>query len=1117
MAQSPDAPKDDGRIKLPRVDSAMLKVAPTSLSKGGKGAKGEDPADQPRRRKRNPDMNAGEPALSASVDNITDQLAYDPTPERVDELDAFEADKILARARKRFDKSLKAETENRKAALDDLKFLTGEGQWPADVAAQRNFDKRPCLTINKLPTFVHQITNDQRQNRPGITISPVGDRGDPEVARMYGGLIRAIERDSVADIAYDTAFFTAVSCGLGAWRVTTEYEGADSFDQVIRVKRIANPFTVYWDPDCQDPTGADGKFVFVSEMIPRDEFEDEWPDAQTINWASSGIGEPIKNWVEKDAIRVAEYFEVSSESRTLVGLDNGHVGWEDELGQETKKLISDGQVNIIRVRESMERKITWYKMTAVEILSMRDWPGKFLPVVKVIGEEINVEGKQKLSGIIRNAKQAQLMYNFFRPVSLDTPLPTPTGWTTMRDAKVGDQLLDDKGKPTTIIGVSPVHLHRDCYRVTFSDGTSIVADAEHPWMVQERGKRIPSNWSWSDKVVKTADLTPKKHYIEIAQPLDLPEAELPVHPYLLGAWLGDGTAVSGEITSGEHDIEEMRANIAELGYIVGQARRSSGRAPRFSIPGLRTKLVALGVFNNKHIPAQYLRASESQRRALLQGLMDTDGTIGNGNACAFVNTNERLVEGFQELISSLGIRANVVRKAAYMRKFPNGGTYECSSSTMLTFSAYAGDGVFRLTRKRERLDKPRVEHRRRTKRHAIKSVERVPSVPVKCVAIDSPSHLFLAGWSMVPTHNTLGVEITSLQPKAPWIMAEGQVEGHEAEWRQANTKNYPVLLYKPETIAGKPAPPPQRQPFAGAPAATNSEAALASQDLMATTGVRDVFNATMNERLIDESGRAIREHRQHNDLGSFHFVDNLGRSLRTTGDIFVDLIPHIYDTPRLATILREDDSEERVKIDPNAPQPFAKMRQGPTPEKPQGGVQKIYNPKYGQYGVTVTIGPTYATKRIEAAENMMAFAKAMPQTATLVADLIAKNMDWPGAEEFATRLAKAVPPNLLSPDVKDIPPQVQALLSAKDQQIQALMQERQKLMVAVNDKTADRAVMTDKINKDFEAKVLAIMQKADASEADPVDKFATFAKGLHTMMMAMEPKEEPKEPAHGGK
>ncbi len=227
MARNPSQPPPSGAVGMPRIEAGMNQLPPKGMRIGGKGEK-------------------------------TKALGSEPT----------KMDKLLGRMRKRFDRCINAEADNRKAMLDDRKFKNGQ-QWPADVQAQRNFDKRPCLTINKMKTFVHQVTNDLRMNRPGIHVSPVGDRGDVEIAKMFAGLIRSIERHG-ADIAYDTGADDAATQGLGYWRVVTEYEAPGSFNQVVRIARVRNPFTIYLDPDHQDPTGADARYGFVTEMMPRD-------------------------------------------------------------------------------------------------------------------------------------------------------------------------------------------------------------------------------------------------------------------------------------------------------------------------------------------------------------------------------------------------------------------------------------------------------------------------------------------------------------------------------------------------------------------------------------------------------------------------------------------------------------------------------------------------------------------------------------------------------------------------------------------------------------------------------------------------------------------------------
>ncbi|HXJ61879.1 MAG TPA: portal protein [Verrucomicrobiae bacterium] len=679
-----------------------------------------------------------------------------------------EKEKLLSRARKRMEKAITAESDNRKSALDDRLFKAGD-QWPKEIMAQRNLDKRPCLTINKLPTFIHQIVNDQRQNRPSINISPVGDRGDPEVAKMYRGLIRFIERDCAADIAYDTAFDDAVTMGWGYWRILTEREAPDSFNLVLVVRRIRNPFTVYLDPAHQDPTAADAKWGFITEMMPRDEYEEKYPDADPLNYTEGGIGEKFTNWIAKDEVRIAEYFEVDYKTRKLVELDNGHVGWYDELDEMTLARIGRKRVQIVDERESRVPKVMWYKITANDVLMKREWQGSTIPIVKVVGDEIDIEGKVKYSGVIRHAKDPQRMFNYWR---------------------------------------------------------------------------------------------------------------------------------------------------------------------------------------------------------------------------------------------------------------------------------------------------------------------------------------------------TAETELIALQPKSPWVVEEGQIEGHEDEWKNANVKNMPYLSYKGTSVGGTQAPPPQRQPMAGIPAGVVQAGVNAGQDMMATTGIR--FDATMNERMIDESGKAIRELRRSGDLGSFHYVDNLARALKRTGEIFVEVIPKIYDDPRVVTILREDDKEEQVKVDPTLGKAMGEEK------KADGKTRKLFNPKFGKYGVTVTIGPSYATKRIEAAENMMAFMKALPQTAALVADLFAKNQDWPGAEEIATRLAKTIPPGLMTPDMKDVPPQVQAVLTQQEQALKELTQQLQAAMAALQDKKEDRALEAEKIQKDFEAKLIkivsdvetkmaAIQEKASANfNTHIAAQISQLGEGVTSLMHALE-------------
>lgn len=1052
MAQDPNKPRDNGKIGLPPVDTAMNKLPPLKKS-GGKGVK-ED----------------------GSFGNKDD-------PDQ----------KILLQARKRFDRCVQSEGDNRKRALEDTKFLNGD-QWPADVAAQRNTDKRPCLTFNKLKTFVHQVTNPQRENRPAINISPVGDKVDVKAAKMFGGVIRHIERDSRADIAYDTAFWQAASCGFGYWRVDTEYEGPDSFDQKIVIRRIRNQFTVYMDPDAQIPTGQDAKFGFVTEMMPSDVYKEMYPDSEMIGFNPSGAGDTYKEWVSKDSVRLAEYYTIEHTMRDLVQLDNGHKGWKDELAQEIQDQIAAGTIKITAERESEEKKCMWYKINAIEILERTEVKTEgLIPIVRVIGDEIDEQGKVTYSGIVRDAKDPQRMYNYWRCLSLDTPVATPSGWKTMGSLVEGDQVFGTDGKPCNVLGFSPTHIHRTCYRVEFDNGSSVVSDAEHPWLVEERGTRKSQSWNWTKKIVTTEQLTSKSHYIEQHDPLDLPHADLPIDPYALGVWLGDGASEGGRITQSADDIEELRSLIGESAM---PAKPCADRAPNFRIEGLTSKLNQAGLLGNKHIPSAYLRASAEQRLALFQGLMDTDGSVDAKSQCSFTNTNERIAEGFAELASSLGIKTNVIKRTGRVRMWADGRpSSEHADAWQFSFSAFDDMPVFRLSRKVSRLRSSALKVPRRL-RVGIKSVTPIDSVPVRCIAVDSENHLFLVGKGMVATHNTTEAEIVALQPKAPYIMEEGQAEGHEPEWKQANVKAFPVLYYKGTTIGGKPAPPPQRQSMVQAPAGVLQAIQGAAQDMQAVTGIR--FDATISERVHDESGKALHELRRSGDIGSLHYEDNLARALDYTGLLIIRMFPNYYDTPRVLTILREDGKAQTVKVDPHAPKALS-MGKGV-----DGKALPIFNPTIGKYGVTATAGPSYATKRIEAADQMMKFVAAMPSIGEKVADLIAKNQDWPDADQFAARLAKTLPPQLLVPDMADVDPQIQAFIQSMQMQLKQMGMEKMQMIKQLQDQTADRMLMQDKTDKDFQAKVMAVIQKmqaagqkADTTFADTVLKTADMLHGQH--------------------
>lgn len=313
---------------------------------------------------------------------------------------------IIAEAIARMQISVTADSENRSEAIDDLKFKKGE-QWDPAVKAQRVRDQRPCLTMNKLPTFVHQVTNAQRQNVPSINVHPVG-AGDKAVAEVIQGGIRHIEYSSNASVAYDTAVNSAAEIGFGYFRLVTTYCREDSFDQEIQFRRIRNPFTVYMDPSHVNPDGSDQQWCILSVKVPRAEFKAEFPNSEPVDMSAiRGLGDAAHDWADDDCVRLSEYYRIHREPAKVVLLSNGESGYKDDLLE-----VPPG-VTIKAERDSWRTKVQWFKLTATEILDRADIPCKWIPVFPVYGDEIDIDGKVSRSGLIRNAKDPARMYNFW--------------------------------------------------------------------------------------------------------------------------------------------------------------------------------------------------------------------------------------------------------------------------------------------------------------------------------------------------------------------------------------------------------------------------------------------------------------------------------------------------------------------------------------------------------------------------------------------------------------------------------------------------------------------------------------------------------------------------------
>ena len=328
----------------------------------------------------------------------------------------------MATMRSRLQMAQAAYSDSREDELDDLRFMAGspdnQWQWPADVLATRGsvqgqtINARPCLTINKLPQHVRQVTNEQRQNRPSGKVIPADDNADVQVAEIFNGVVRHIEYMSDADVAYDTACDNQVTYGEGYIRLLTEYCNEETFDQDIRIARVRNAFSVYMDPTIQDPCGADAEWCFVTEDILISDYERMFPDAAPISTLmSQGVGnESMAQWLAEDTIRIAEYFYKAYEKATLNLYPDNQTAFKGTPQDATLQAMFGKP---IRSREVDRQKVMWMKTNGFDILDEREWPGKWIPVVRVVGNEWEVEGKLYISGLVRNAKDAQRMYNYW--------------------------------------------------------------------------------------------------------------------------------------------------------------------------------------------------------------------------------------------------------------------------------------------------------------------------------------------------------------------------------------------------------------------------------------------------------------------------------------------------------------------------------------------------------------------------------------------------------------------------------------------------------------------------------------------------------------------------------
>ena len=475
---------------------------------------------------------------------------------------------------------------------------------------------------------------------------------------------------------------------------------------------------------------------------------------------------------DKDERKNIHKFAIRSESKTrldaMVELARTHCVEPDNLNKDPWLFnVSNGVIDLRTGKLVPSRKEDLNMLLSPLVYDPEAHCPNFLAFLeKVLPDENLREHLQRfvgysLTGLTGERKLridwGQLARNG-KALALDTPIPTPTGWTVQGKLEIGSKVFDAKGRICEVVGLSEVWQDRPCYRVTFSDGETVIADGEHEWVAKKvlgEPERVTTE-EIAGNVFKQRRNPATRCYqfsVQMAKPLELPNVPLPIDPYVLGAWIGDGDSSGSRMTCGTKDVEHFIKQIESAGYYTKARRAGSAWSVTISLTpehasrwtdSFRQRLRALGVLNNKHIPEKYLRASPAQRLALLQGLMDTDGsTLRRQAQCEFTSTNEQIASGVLELIRSLGLRPtlNVGTATIYGRVI--GPKYRVLFTTTEELT------VFRLQRKIS-ICRPRT----RPLNRKIIACELVPSVPVRCIQVNSPSSTYLCSRAMIPTHNS---------------------------------------------------------------------------------------------------------------------------------------------------------------------------------------------------------------------------------------------------------------------------------------------------------------------------------------------------------------------------
>lgn len=347
-------------------------------------------------------------------------MAYAKGDKPAKTLSSGDRKQIVDEVRERIHESWQYDRDNRYDAASDLSFLAGD-QWPESVRREREAQSRPMLTINRLPQFVRQVTNDIRQAEFSIKVAPEDGDSDPALAKIFDGLIRQIQYQSSARHVYATAAEHQASCGIGWFRICTEYPD-DSFHQEIRIKAIRNPLSVYDDPAAVEADRSDAMWRAVTEVVPKKAFKARYPKASEtgvdIPWDGN---EMSLFWATDDTVRIAEYWRKVPYKKRIALLADGSVIDITKMGEAEAAMF-----DIQRTREVEAYRVESMIVSGSELLEGPfEWAGSYLPIVPVIGGEMPLETRTYRYGVVRFARDPQQLYNFYRTATAESIALTP--------------------------------------------------------------------------------------------------------------------------------------------------------------------------------------------------------------------------------------------------------------------------------------------------------------------------------------------------------------------------------------------------------------------------------------------------------------------------------------------------------------------------------------------------------------------------------------------------------------------------------------------------------------------------------------------------------------------